>query len=387
MRAAIIGAGFIGRVHARALRLLGVTLTGVVASTPATSEAAARELGAEQVFHDAATLIQHPQVDVVHICTPNHLHRPLAELAMAAGKHVVCEKPLGVSGAEAAALAERAREAGVIAAVPFAYRYHPMAREARARALSGALGRVHLVHGSYLQDWLLSASDGGWRVDAKLGGRSRAFADIGSHWCDLAEWATGQRITELVATTETVLPRRAVAAGPTFARSAPATPSRPAAPAAPTAPATATELREVTTEDVACLLFRTENTLGTLTVSQVSPGRKNRLWIEIDGSEAGVVFDQEQPESLWVGRRAASESLTRDGAALAPDASRLSILPPGHAQGFLDCFTAFLGEVYSAAAGEGEHGYPSFEDGLRVARLADAVLESARQRAWIKVEP
>jgi predicted dehydrogenase len=372
MRAAIIGAGFSGRVHARALRLLGVTLTGVVASTPASSEAAARELGADRIFHDAATLIQHPQVDVVHICTPNHLHRRLAELAMAAGKHVVCEKPLGVTGADAAVLTERAREAGVVAAVPFAYRYHPMAREARARALSGALGRVHLVHGSYLQDWLLSTSDGGWRVDASLGGQSRAFADIGSHWCDLAEWATGQRITELVATTETVLPRRAVAVGPTFARSAPAAPE---------------ELREVVTEDVACLLFRTESTLGTLTVSQVSPGRKNRLWIEIDGSEAGVVFDQEQPESLWVGRRTASESLTRDDAILAPDARRLSVLPPGHAQGFLDCFTAFLGEVYHAAAGEGEPGYPSFDDGLRVARLADAVLESARQRAWIKVEP
>jgi len=373
VRAAIIGTGFIGRVHARALRLLGVPLTGVAASTPERSRAAAGELGADLLFPDADSLIQHPGVDVVHICTPNNLHRPFVEAALDAGKHVVCEKPLGISLAEAAGLAERARAAGVVTAVPFAYRYHPMAREARSRALSGALGQVHLVHGSYLQDWLLSPADGGWRVDASSGGPSRAFADIGSHWCDLAEWATGQRITELVAITEIVLPRRAAATRQTF--------SADGAPAVE-------DMREVATEDLACLLFRTaENTLGTLAVSQVSPGRKNRLWIEIDGSEASAVFDQERPESLWIGRRHISEDLTRDSAALAPDAGRLSTLPPGHAQGFLDCFAGFLGEVYAAVAGGDRLEYPSFEDGLRVARLTDAVLESARQRAWVKVEP
>src|SRR5580698_6678936 len=166
MQAAIIGAGFIGRVHARALRLLGIRLAGVVASTPARSHAAARELNAERTFDDATALIQDPGVDVVHVCTPNHLHRPMVELAIAAGKHVVCEKPLGVSGAEAAALMALAKDAGVVAAVPFAYRYHPMARQARAMALSGALGQIHLIHGSYLQDWLLSPGDSNWRVDA-----------------------------------------------------------------------------------------------------------------------------------------------------------------------------------------------------------------------------
>jgi predicted dehydrogenase len=373
MRAAIIGGGFIGRVHARALRLLGVRLAGVVASTPARSQAAALELGAEQAFDDAAALIQGPGVDVVHVCTPNYLHRPLVELAIAAGKHVVCEKPLGVSGAEAAALAALARGAGVVAAVPFAYRYHPMARQARAMARSGALGRIHLIHGSYLQDWLLSSADSNWRVDAGLGGESRAFADIGSHWCDLAEWATGQRITELIAMTDIVRPQRVAATYRTFEH-------------AGTAPEQ--DMRPVTTEDVACLMFRTaENVAGTVTISQVSAGRKNRLWIELDGGEASLVFDQERPESLWVGYRDRGEELVRDDAILVPDARRLSTLPPGHAQGFLECFAAFLGDVYGAIADGGEPGYPSFEDGLRTARLADAVLESARVRAWVKVEP
>jgi predicted dehydrogenase len=247
-----------------------------------------------------------------------------------------------------------------------------MAREARSRTLSGGLGRVHLVHGSYLQDWLLSPADGGWRADALKGGPSRAFADIGSHWCDLAEWATGQRITELVAITETVLPKRAVAARQTFSDGA----------------AETADMQEVTTEDLACLLFRTaEGTLGTLVISQVSPGRKNRLWIEIDGTKACAVFDQERPESLWIGKRHDSEDLTRDSAVLSPDAQRLSNLPPGHAQGFLDCFVGFLGDVYAAAEGADGPEYPSFEDGLRVARLTDAVLESSRQRTWVKVEP
>jgi predicted dehydrogenase len=373
MQAAIIGAGFIGRVHARALRLLGIRLAGVVASTPARSQAAARELGAERAFDDAAALITDPAVDVVHVCSPNYLHRPLVELALAAGKHVVCEKPLGVSGAEAAALTALARDAGVAAAVPFAYRYHPMARQARALAMSGALGRIHLIHGSYLQDWLLSSSDSNWRVDASLGGESRAFADIGSHWCDLAEWATGQRIAELIAMTETVLPQRVAASHRTFEHAEPTGEQA---------------MSRVTTEDLACLMFRTtENVAGTVTISQASAGRKNRLLIELDGGEASLVFDQERPESLWVGYRDRSEELVRDDAILAPDARRLSTLPPGHGQGFLDCFAAFLGDVYRAITEGSEPCYPSFEDGLRTARLTDAVLESARARAWVKVEP
>lgn len=372
LRAAIIGGGFIGRVHARALRLLGIRLAGVVTSTPARSQDVARELGADQAFDDAAALIQNPGVDVVHVCTPNYLHRPLVELAIAAGKHVVCEKPLGVSGAEAAALAALAKNAGLVAAVPFIYRYHPMARQARAMALSGALGRIHLIHGSYLQDWLLSTSDSNWRVDVGLGGESRAFADIGSHWCDLAEWATGQRIAELTAMTDIVRPLRVGASYQTFEHAG---------------TVQGQEMRQVTTEDLSCLMFRTsENVAGTVTISQVSAGRKNRLWIELDGGEASLVFDQERPESLWVGYRDRGEELVRDNAILASEARQLSTLPPGHGQGFVDCFAGFLGDVYGAIADGGDPFYPSFEDGLRTARLADAVLESARERAWVKVE-
>lgn len=371
LTAGIIGAGFIGQVHARALRLLGIPLVGVVASTAERSKIGARRLGVDHAYPDAATLIELGGADVIHICTPNYLHRPLVEQAVAAGKHVVCEKPLGMNLEDAHRLAELARHSGRVAAVPFAYRYHAMTREARARARSGALGRIHMIHGSYLQDWLLSPGDGGWRVDAEQGGESRAFADIGSHWCDLAEWITGQRIAELAALTDTVITERAAAGSGTFE-------SRP--------DYQAYELKPVATEDLACVLFRTaDGGAGTLTISQISPGRKNRLWIEIDGSKASAVFDEERPESLWLGRRAGSEDLTRDPVTLAAEAQRVSVLPPGHAQGFLDCFTALLADVYAAISDGGPCNYPSFEDGLRAAEITDAVLRSARDRAWVKV--
>lgn len=366
----IIGAGFIGQVHAHAARLAGARLAGIVAADPARSRQAAAEAGAERPFGTAAELIDDPQVTVVHVCTPNYLHQPLVRHALARGKHVVCEKPLAMTAAEAAELASLASSAGVVAAVPFVYRYHAVVQEARERVTSGLIGPVHLVHGSYLQDWLSTPDDGNWRVVAALGGASRAFADIGSHWCDLIEWVTGRRITELAATVETVVKRRPRTSGHSFEHA--------------TGPAQ-TGMREVDTEDLACMVFRAADGItGTLTVSQVSPGRKNRIWFEIDGSEASLVFNEEHPETLFIGRRGLSEILTRDPAVLSAG-SRPGTLPPGHHQGFLDGFAAFLHDVYGAVCGTVPHRHPTFEDGLRSAQITEAVLRSSEQRTWVQV--
>src|SRR3954451_24686405 len=208
VRVAIAGAGFIGAVHARSARLAGGRLVGVAASSPARSERAAASLGAERAFGSAEELVTSDDVDVVHICTPNHLHRPLAEAALAAGKHVIYEKPLALDVLGAQALVDAAAEAGRQAAVPFVYRYYPTVREARERVRTGGTGPVRIIHGNYLQDWLLHPEDDNWRVDEHLGGASRAFADIGSHWCDLAEFVTGHRITRVCARTLTALPER-----------------------------------------------------------------------------------------------------------------------------------------------------------------------------------
>jgi predicted dehydrogenase len=371
VRVAIAGTGFIGAVHARSARLAGARLVGVAASSPESARRAASALGAERAFDSALQLVESPDVDVVHVCTPNHLHVPLAEAALAAGKHVICEKPIALDGDGAQALTDAALTAQRVAGVPFVYRYYPTVREARDRVRAGSSGPIRLLHGSYLQDWLLRPEDDNWRVDAHLGGASRAFADIGSHWCDLAEFVSGHRITRLSARTLTALPERIAGEAHAAFQAADGhgVPKR------------------VTTEDAAMIQFETDHgAVGSAVISQISAGRKNRLYLELDGSEEALVFNQEEPESLWVGRREAATLIKRDPGHLSPAAARYATLPAGHPQGYGDCFDAFVAEVYAAVeTGAAAEGMPAFEDGLRAARLTDAVLLSAREDRWVEL--
>lgn len=353
-RAGILGAGFMGRVHAHAVRASGGSLVAIVASGPERSRAAAAEFGAERVVADVSELVGADDIDVIHVCTPNHLHEPQVRAALAAGKHVVCEKPLATSAATAASLEAAATERSRVATVPFVYRFHPMAREARERVRRGDLGRLSLAHGGYLQDWLLRPTDDNWRVDPALGGPSRAFADIGSHWGDLLEFVTGDRIARLSAQTATVHPDRVG--------------------------------RRVTTEDAVTLQFATAGgVLGAAVISQVSPGRKNRLLLEVSGSAATVTFDQEQPEVLWEGGRDQSRLLVRDPDTLSPPAARYARVPAGHPQGYQDCFNAFVADTAVAIGGQAPDGLPTFRDGVRAARIAEAVLASVERDGWVEV--
>jgi len=315
--------------------------------------------------------VRDPDVDVVHICTPNHLHLPLAEAALAAGKHVICEKPLALDAAGARRLVDAAADAGLLAGVPFVYRYYPTVREARERVGSGQAGALRLLHGTYLQDWLLRPDDDNWRVDERLGGASRAFADIGSHWCDLAEFVSGHRITRVSARMLTAVPERIGAAG----RKA-FSPDRGEG-----------EARPVTTEDAVVVQFETDaGAIGAVVISQISAGRKNRLWIELDGAEETLAFDQEQPEELWCGRREAVTIVRRDPLTLSPAAARFAFLPGGHPQGYADCFDAFVADFYEAVrTGSTVDGMPTFSDGLRAASITDAVLVSSREERWVDV--
>jgi predicted dehydrogenase len=371
LRVGIAGSGFIGRVHARSARLAGGHLVSVAASSPESAEAATAEFGAEWAAGSAEELVASPDVDVIHICTPNHLHRPLAEAALAAGKHVICEKPLGLDAAEAEALTAAADESGRETGVPFVYRFYPTVREAHERVARGELGTITLLHGTYLQDWLLRPQDYNWRVDEATGGASRAFADIGSHWCDLAEFVSGQRITSLSARTLTAVrervsdsTRRAFGGGDSTGES-----------------------RAVGTEDIALVQFQTDGgALGSVVISQVSAGRKNRLWLELDGSESALAFDQEQPEQLWVGRREAESIVRRDPESLSRAAARYATLPGGHPQGYADCFDAFVADFYeSIRTGLRPAGLPVFADGLRAVRITEAVLRSAATGEWVDV--
>jgi predicted dehydrogenase len=359
VRAGIIGAGFIGGVHAHAVRAAGGVISRVTDRDASAAAAAAERFGARGSAASAEELIAADDVDVVHVCTPNHTHADLARRALAAGKSVICEKPLATSVADAEDLVLAADSSEGVAAVPFVYRYYPTVREVRSRIGSGEAGNIWLLHGSYLQDWLASSAETNWRVDPALGGGSRAFGDIGVHWCDLMEFATGHRITRLTARMATAFAKRTSGG----------------------------EVETVGTEDGATMMFETDRgATGSVVVSQVSPGRKNRLWFSFDGTEASYTFDHELPDSLWIGGRRENRLVPRGPDTLSSSCGqRLSRLPAGHPQGYQDCFNAFVADVYGAMSGEHPQGLPTFADGLRAARITQAVVDSAKSQSWVEV--
>jgi predicted dehydrogenase len=356
LRAGVIGTGFIARVHVRAIRDSGHQVASIASSSKESAERAAQELNIPKAFASWQELIESDEVDVVHICTPNELHAEMAIAAARANKSIVCEKPIAVSLSEVLAIESEVVQSGVGFAVPLAYRFYPVVREMRSRVQSGEAGNIHLIHGSYLQDWLAAPESDNWRVDSTTGGASRAFADIGTHWCDLVEFVSGDRITSLIANTSIVYQDRAG--------------------------------KKVQTEDFANILFETANgASGSLTASQVSFGSKNKLQIEMDGSKASYLFNQEQPDLLVVGGQHSNRLVTRgDESLTSGDAKRLSFVPSGHPQGYQDAFNAFVLDAYASFQGENREGVPGLSDGLRSAALIEAVLESAATRAWVQIQ-
>lgn len=371
MRVGVIGAGFAGRTHIRSARLAGAEVIGIADVSAERAGAAAQSLGVLRAYESPTDLIENSDADLIHVCTPNAFHFRYAEAALLAGKHVICEKPLATSVAEATRLLELSRSRGLVATVPYVYRYHPMVREARERVRQGELGRLYLIQGSYLQDWLLESTDTNWRVRSSVNGPSRAFADIGTHWCDLIEWITGQTFTEVQAVFATTLPERLNHDHQeTFGNGSGCSSKKEA----------------VDTEDLACLLLRTNSgVVGSLTVSQVSAGHKNRLWFELDGSRESLRFNQENSEYLEIGTRENTQIVRRDPSQGSPEQRRLATLPAGHAQGWGDCFEAFVRDTYSAVQGEASEGLPTFAAGLRSIHLIETVLQASRRPGWYHV--
>jgi predicted dehydrogenase len=313
---------------------------------------------------------------VVHLCTPNNEHFQEASQLLRAGKNVMCEKPLALDSRESAALISLAREVGRVGGVSYNLRYYPLCQEARALIRKGAIGQVRLVHGSFLQDWLLFPTDWNWRLEAKIGGELRAVSDIGTHWLDLVAWMTNSKVSELCADLATVLPTRRKPKGrvETFQK------------------AGAAETTEVmmTTDDYASVLLHFENDAhGVMTVSQVSAGRKARLWFEIDGSEASLAFDSESPNTLWIGRRErASEVLPKDPALQSPESRGYAAYPGGHPEGYPDTFVQLFKDFYAYIAGgdfRAPRTFPTFETGHDELLLCEAIAESAQKRSWVSV--
>jgi len=346
---------------------------GVLGRTPERAAAVAGSLGISRVYRDLDELVADPEVDVVHITSPNHAHAQQALHALRAGKHVVCEKPLATTTDQAAEMVAAANAAGRVAAVCFHSRFYPVSAHARALIEAGELGAIRLVTGHYLQDWLARETDWNWRLDPALGGPTRAVGDIGSHWIDLIEYITGERIDEVLAEFATFLPvrKQPVTEVHTFASSSGAT--RDVA---------------ISTEDAALVLLRfASGARGQFAVSQVSPGRKNQLRYEIAGSALSLGWESEHPEDLWIGRRGApNEVLLREPSIMKPGAA--GWLPGGHAEGLSDAFTAMFRAVYAdvvAGAPAARPSYATFDDGLRGLVVEEAILSSARTGSWTKV--
>jgi predicted dehydrogenase len=369
VRAGVVGTGFIGAVHVDALRRLQIDVAGVVGSSPKRAEAKALA----PVYPSYEALLEDKSVDVVHVTTPNHLHYPQVKEALAAGKHVVCEKPLATTAEQSAELLDLAERSGLVHCTNFNIRFYPMMQEARARASGGELGEIWNVHGGYLQDWLLFPTDWNWRLDPKEGAL-RAVADIGSHWMDLAQFVTGLEIEQVFADLATTIPVRQRPKGQveTFA----------------SADDVEREDAPMSTEDLGHILLRLRGgARGSCVVSQVSAGRKNSLRFEVDGSRSALHWDGESPESLWLGRRdAPNEVLLRNPALLDQRARGTTALPAGHAEGFADTFKELYRAVYHAVASGGPgDDYPTFRAGHVENVLADAVAESSREQRWVEV--
>jgi predicted dehydrogenase len=381
--AAVAGTGFIGPVHVEAVRRLGHRVVGLLGSAPDKGRAAAEALGVPAAYPSFEALLADPAVDVVHIATPNRLHFDQCKAALAAGKHVVCEKPLAMTSAETAALVRLAADRpGQVAAVNYNVRFYPLCLEARARVRGGSIGTLFHVTGSYLQDWLLYPTDFNWRVQAEHGGALRAVADIGTHWLDLVSFITGLEVEAVCADLQTVYPVRQRPTGGSETFTASAAGNRPTAPA------------DVTTEDAGSVLLRFRGgARGCVTVSQVTAGRKNQLRFEVAGSESALAWDSEEPNVLHVGHRdRANEALPRDPALLSPAARRFADYPGGHAEGFPDSHKQLFRAVYDAI-GETSHGvhprgiapYPTFADGHREVLVCEAILRSHHERRWVTV--
>jgi predicted dehydrogenase len=380
---AVIGSGFMGAAHVDALRRVpGVRVAAIASTDRPRAQEIAGQFDIPLVVDDWRALVDRADVHAIHNCTPNNLHYEVNRSFIEAGKHVLSEKPLTMTSAESADLVRLARARGVVTAVNFNYRGYPLVQQVRGMVRRGDLGALFLVHGHYLQDWLLYDTDYNWRLESRVSGASRAVADIGSHWCDLVQFVTGRRITRVLAHLFRVhqtrkKPRRAAETykgkehGP------------------------AQEYDEVSidTEDGAFVLAELDGGLrGSLTVSQVSAGRKNRQWFEIDGSRSAVAWDQEDPNRLWIGHRdCANEVLIKDPALLDDNARGYAHYPGGHPEGYPDGPRNLFGNLYryireGRTPGRDAADFPTFEDGHAEVVIVEAVLRSHERQGWVDVE-
>ncbi len=371
IKVAIFGTGFMGRVHTEALRRLGnVEVVAVAGSSNDRARKFADDVSIDRSTGDYRDLLTDPEIEAVHICSPNSLHFEQAMTSMEAGKHILCEKPLASSVDEGRTMLAMAREKDLVHCTLYNMRAYPQVQQMRRMREAGLFGDIRIVQGTYSQDWLFLDTDWNWRIES---GKSRTFADIGTHWCDMAEHVTGLRITSLSADLETFIKTRKKPKGQveTFQGK---------------------ELRPdeytetpIDTEDFGSVQFKMgAATRGAMTTSQVSVGRKNRLFMEIFGTKGSAAWNQERPDELWLGHRdRPSEILLKDSVLYEEKARGFADLPGGHSEGYDDTFKQTFRRFYQVVADRNAPvEFPTFEDGIRQLEIVDAVVDSSKKQAW-----
>jgi predicted dehydrogenase len=379
----IVGAGFVGPHHIDAVRRLGfVDVVAIAGSNDASAKAKADALGIPKAYGSYDALLDDPDVQVVHNATPNYLHYPVNAAAIAKRKHVVSDKPLAMTAADARKLADQAARAGIVHAVTFNYRGNPLVQQARLAVARGDIGTPRFLHGYYLQDWLIKDTDYSWRLEPDKGGASSALGDIGSHWCDLAQHISGLRITHVLGDITTVIPKRKKPRG---SREAFQTGGRDES----------FDLVDITVEDLASVLVRFDNgAKGSFSVGQVCAGHKNDVVFEVCGSTASMRWRQEQQNELWIGHRdAANQILQKDPSLMDAEVRRYAHLPGGHQEAWADAFCNVMRDIYGFIADGKPPNAPhppafaTFEDGYRANCIVEAILQSSKQGGvWTKVD-
>jgi predicted dehydrogenase len=351
----VIGVGLAGSPHIEAIARTGLAeVVAVAAASEESARRAAERHGVRTVHADWRALVGDSAIEVVHNCTPNNLHGEIGRAVLAASKHLVAEKPLAATFQDASALVRAAADSSALTALCHNYRHYAMVAEARELLRAGAIGEVHQVYGVFLQDWLSDDRARNWRLNPAESGGSTTFADIGTHWCDMAMHLLGIRIESVCA----VLSSRH---------------GRPA-------------------DDHGGVLLRFEGgPVGTLVASQVSPGAKNAFRIRLDGSDGSLYWDQERPEELWLGRVDRPTELRHKSADQLHERARpRARLPAGELEGWNTTFVNMFGAFYRGILGRplpGDDCVATLTEGLALMRLIDAVRLSSAERSWVDLPP
>ena len=374
--AAVIGTGFIGGVHIGALRRLGVNVVGVLGSSPERGAARAAELGVAKAYRDLDELLCDTSVENVHVASPNHAHYPQVKALLAAGKNVMCEKPLALTSDQSAKMVKLAKQSGKIAGVCYNIRFYPLNQHARGMVVSGALGDIRFITGHYHQDWLSNDTDWNWRLETDEGGALRSVSDIGTHWFDLVSFITGMKADAVFADLTTFIKKRHKPLGSVETFSSKKSDN--------------VEMRDIETDDVAMIMLRYSNGgKAVFTTSQINIGRKNSLCWDIVGSSGSAAWDSEKPDHLWVGHRSeANEILQRDASLMNSTGAAAAYVPGGHVEGFGDTFHALFAQFYRDVADglrSTDSTYASFEEGHDEICFCDAVMHSDATQTWVKI--